>query len=672
MKTALGMLSILSLLASCGGGGGADSSALSASIDPNQITGVAATGAPVSQGDVVVKGRLGATVQTRTNNNGSYSIGISSLESPYLVRIIAPSGQTLISVADAAALALGKKINVTPLSHIIVANVFQNGNIETLFNNFETESAEYTPEKLEDEKEKLTDKFIAAGLIGSGGVVDSNVDLLNGVIQAGTSNGIDGLLDVIEVNTDATAEIEVTLKGGDTPFITDKLDGTDDVAATPLGVDALASASTSLTILEKARTGIELLGNTLSQMSYCNGDPVDNGTACDIDNLYTLALANFHSDYYNGGKNEEVDAWDWICADNTNYNYIGTRDDCLTSEIDLPEDLKLTDVTLISYDDTSKIAVISFNVYISGTLRETDIMRMKLDSSTGTYKMVGNGSEYELDLESESTFSTNYNTSTNVKTDVYKTIIDLWTRDGTFTSGDEGATVKLLSDIFPGNEKQLYVVAAYADPDTSTVQYKLTANATPYTKWTWDDTSNTFVETNHSYNYCSGSDGMTTATELENCTAYFQWNNQDLELTAEEVGKMGRTEIMTLQITDSSDTHVFINKPLIINATNASTYVPSVNMSTEDFCALNYTSLDLSAPTGSLSHMSFSFAHHDADGSNWNFLDFSQDLDDYGQSTNYDFSSDIPAGKTLANSNMYLSSNGDYGSNFVRRINCQN
>lgn len=158
-------LSTLAVLTGClGGKGGLTSSSSSGSI----MSGVAATGAPISGGQVQIKGSNGATVEDTTESDGSYSADVSSLREPYLVRVIAPSGEKYISVASQSALAQGKKINVTPLTHTIVANVFATANADEIFSNFETKAQDFSEAKLEDEKHELLQKFVDAGLLGDG------------------------------------------------------------------------------------------------------------------------------------------------------------------------------------------------------------------------------------------------------------------------------------------------------------------------------------------------------------------------------------------------------------------------------------------------------------------------------------------------------------------------
>ncbi|MEO8034619.1 MAG: hypothetical protein ABI837_09305, partial [Acidobacteriota bacterium] len=75
-----------------------------------------------------------------------------------------------------------------------------------------------------------------SGLIGTGGVAPSSVDILNGDFVAGTSVGLDAILDSIDVNaTDKNVGVQLSLKGSGVPFITDKVNGNADAA--PIAID---------------------------------------------------------------------------------------------------------------------------------------------------------------------------------------------------------------------------------------------------------------------------------------------------------------------------------------------------------------------------------------------------------------------------------------------------
>ncbi|MCK5884528.1 MAG: hypothetical protein KAG61_12630, partial [Bacteriovoracaceae bacterium] len=554
-----------------------------------------------------------------------------------------------------------------PLTHIIVANVFKTGNIETLFNDFETKSSDYTPVKLKDEKNKLKQKFIDAGLIGGGGVVDSTVDLLNGSIAAGTSSGIDGLLDVIDVDTDATAEIKITLKGETTPFISDKVDGTEDAAVVPLDIAKLASAKETLTVLDTIRGSLERFSPIFARFSQCNSVKDDDGP-CDIDTIHAAFMANIHPGFMSSGLTGEEDMWSMFCEPIiSGDNDITSKTDCTSrGKVEFDGELKFSDVSIINYDSATKIAVVSFGVYFDGVYAGSEIDHFKFDDTDGLYKLFGNGNSHRVDFETQSQHSTEYNTTTKALADTYRTVINLWTHDDALSSVPEGATVKLVSDIFDGGEKQLYLVPVLRN---STIEYKLSASALPYQKDVWTSTGPTTTQV--AYSYCDGdTNGTITIAELNSCHAYYDWRRQHLSLTIEEISKMARIEKVTVNI-DGNDNTIYIKKPLIVNSTNASKYIPSMGLTVPEFCDFDLSSLDLSVKNGTLDYISLSVGYNS--GGTW----VSKRLEDYlnGTSSKFDFSDELagfPSGYTNANPDLYLSSEDEYGGEFIRQINCQN
>jgi len=105
------MVCAIPLLFSCGGGGGGGSST-------STVTGVAAVGAPID-GVVSLKDSTGTTKQTTTNaTTGEFSIDVTGLTPPFILRAQKSNGDFLYSVALSTGLA-----NINPLSNVIMGAV---------------------------------------------------------------------------------------------------------------------------------------------------------------------------------------------------------------------------------------------------------------------------------------------------------------------------------------------------------------------------------------------------------------------------------------------------------------------------------------------------------------------------------------------------------------------
>lgn len=90
------------------------------------LTGVAATGAPISGATVTATGANNQTATTTTNADGTYTISnLSALTFPIQITVTFPRGGellTLRSLAVAAATAGATRANITPLTDVIAAN----------------------------------------------------------------------------------------------------------------------------------------------------------------------------------------------------------------------------------------------------------------------------------------------------------------------------------------------------------------------------------------------------------------------------------------------------------------------------------------------------------------------------------------------------------------------
>lgn len=677
-------VSTLALLTGCMGGSISKSNSVSSS---SIMSGVAATGAPISNGKVEIKGSNGSIVEKITNSDGSYEANVSALSEPYLVRVIAPTGEKYISVASKSALAQGKKINVTPLTHTIVANVFSNANADDIFTNFESEAGNFSEQKLEEEKGELLQKFIDAGLVGSGKIVGDNVDLLNGDLQAGTSIGVDGLLDVIQVNTDAAAGIEIKLKGSSSALIVDKVNAPDPVV-TPISPAELATAGAQLDVLSLLRARMNSLAALHTSKVACNGTPidtVDNSNACDIDNLYSAFLPYFHPDYQEEGSNREAGLWGWFCRIG-DHDEAKSKEECLNGGSIYFENVYLKDITLISYNEVTKVALINFNFYLNGLLKGSEEMFLKLDSGDNLYKLLGNRKTFKYWIDTESLFDTTFEKSNEEANyqgvNSYSVNLNFHFEDkGAYSfDGDEVFTLTTESGhkIFPNNSASmnLYLVVGpqYNESGMCTPGLVFSTTPNPYKIFNQQTGSTTYgnyaTACANTSNPCNC---RPSANEYEQ--AYMDYDvAQKVTLSYEQVALMDKVEKVTLSGSGVSGDSFNIKKPLVINEFNADQYVPKMGISVQSFCReMNFTTpLNLSVKLGYLSHIHLDHGYSAADNSSWNHVSDSANYWDLNlKSTTFtpDFSG-VTGNEIIRHSHLYLSAHDEFERQFVRRISC--
>ncbi len=662
----LALCSSFSLLVACNGGGGGGG----LSINSNIISGVAATGAPIPSGKVEIRGKGSADpVETTTSSDGSYSANISSLEEPYLVRVVAPSGEKYISVATQSALAEGKKINITPISNLILANVLGKSNVDEVFEGFDTISDDFSEEKLELEKGELLDKFIQAGLLGDNGVAGSNIDLLNGTLVAGSSDGLDGLLDILDIEGDSDG-FEIKLKGQDVPFVVDKIDGTDDgdIDLTQVNV---TSALAQISVIEAIRIRMNALAASYSSFAGCAETPVDDGSHCDIDTIYSTIAPYFHSEFQQEGSSS---VWGWICEDDAS-----SKETCTEIEF---SPVQLKDITLVKFNDVTQEALISFNIYFNNKLKSSEEILLKKEGDV--FKVLGNKKSFRYWIQSSSEHLTESKLVNGQVQLVNKYQVNLNfgldDRSDYSFNGTEVFTLTALSGnpIFPGVSSNsatmsLYVVKyphrEFVDGQISCDEkFALSVTDKPYQSW--DNGTTTALSYSEA---CPG-----TPTNVCDCPGInFDFESTRLVLSEEQVSNMSKFERISMTKLGVTDEFV-IKKPLVINQFNAAQYIPQIGVSAQAFCQNTSNpglQFNLTSPIGDLSFASIYYGLHNGSYGSWtpasDELDFhSDESEDVNQTTfSPNFESDL-SGLVIDHRSFYVQADDDLERTFVRRINC--
>lgn len=541
----------------------------------NQLSGVAATGAPVVNGKVEIKGANGTVVETTTTSSGSYGASVSNLTSPFLIRVTTPTGEKLISVASSADVAANKKVNVTPITHTIVANVFQQKSADTLFENFTTKATEFTATKLDDAKDDFKQNLIAAGVIGASGVLtDSNIDLMNGSFTAGSGAGVDKLLDALDIDIDKGAtNIEIKLKDGTAIYSDDVATNTEVVSDQSAGITAV---KTQLTALDEIKTFFTNASTTFNSFTTsCGGAAVDDGSACDRDTLHATMAALLHTNYKWSGADKTTDAWSMFCNQNADGSVDATSN--ITCNYVRADKVSFSDITILKFDATAEVAVVQTNFYWNGVYAETEIEFVKKEN--GAWKFYGNQNSKEFWFEGTALHKTTYPNS-GAATDKYAAEIQLYIGG---TPAILGTGIKLKAVNKDGSGNDALNTALGGDATGLSLGSEALANF------------GLFIPAKRYINYQTNAEvAATCATCTDN------YNANKLELSDAALAAMDGLQAFELTYTDGSlkTEHITIRRPMKITATSAVGLVPQ--FTTPNLCTAMPASntYNFSIPTG--------------------------------------------------------------------------
>ncbi len=183
-----------------GGGGGGNSGAPSTPIAVKVITlkGTAATGAPITSATVTLIDSAGQSKTVATDSNGNYSLDVTSLKPPLLLKLTGQNADgtpvLLYSAIDAFDDLLSPTANITPLTN--AALVLATGQNATEFYG-SPDPTKLTAENLKAANTKLKDEL--GGVLANSGT-DSTVDFTKSSFVANKS-GVDLLMESFDIKT---------------------------------------------------------------------------------------------------------------------------------------------------------------------------------------------------------------------------------------------------------------------------------------------------------------------------------------------------------------------------------------------------------------------------------------------------------------------------------------
>lgn len=354
-------------IAACGGGGGGGSSGSGSetpatAVAPTTISGTAAAGAPIV-GSVTLKDSSvpPKLVTQAIAADGSYSVEAKDMKAPFMLRadgIVGGRNYSLFSAATSAD--VGGRINITPLTDLIVANiagqiaetVYDSGNFSGLTGSA-LASAETTL------KARLQPVLAAVG-------VGASVDLLRATFNA-DKTGLDAVLDAIRVTQDPVT-LKATIKN-----IIDNQEIEDDLAS-PADNTVLAQTNVAAGVSD-----LQQITAVLEKFAtfWATSLPSESNA-----NLRALFSSDFNFD------GENLDAFLSDIA----------QDPLLVG-------MKLENVALKDGSLTPSAASVDF--ILKWGEGHTDLLTMVMKKDAGAWKMSGNGRIADVEVSAHARYHVN-------------------------------------------------------------------------------------------------------------------------------------------------------------------------------------------------------------------------------------------------------------------------
>lgn len=372
----------LLLLQGCGGGSDDGDTPTSSTL-----SGTVAAGAPLVA-TVVVKDANGEIRSVTTDLAGSYSIDVTGLTPPLVLRAEGCTPAQCYTVHSAIAdTAIGDNIvNLTPLTDLIIS-----GTASTLARSY-FESGDFSnlsAETLAIEEANLQARLQAVlDVLGVG----AGVDLLYELFSA-DHTGLDAALDILLVTVDTATNVATITNLLTNESITDDLTTTTDNTDPGLTItDGISSNLTALEAITAALDGFD---------AYLALHPDDWLTHPD------LALYLYEDRWLDYGENYTQ----------------------FISETVFPLGLRLASWALLSLDESLGEAKIAYRVVQATGAIYQDTWWVFFDPTSNTWKMAGNQHKADISVEAKAELFRLYDPNTGVTTDSIRSGIDIYIYD---------------------------------------------------------------------------------------------------------------------------------------------------------------------------------------------------------------------------------------------------
>lgn len=172
----------------------------SSDVATKTITGTAASGLPIV-GIVSVMGANGATASATIDTNGDYTLDVTALTAPYILRAEGTVGDESLELFSTGVAA--GHINITPITNLIASKVIDLG---TAFDSWSTASASVDTAAIEAAETKVQTQL--APILEAYGIAD-DIDLMSVDFDTDQS-GLDAVLDVVKIEIDDSNNVTIT------------------------------------------------------------------------------------------------------------------------------------------------------------------------------------------------------------------------------------------------------------------------------------------------------------------------------------------------------------------------------------------------------------------------------------------------------------------------------
>lgn len=378
MRTGL-LLAAALLVSACGGGGGGGATAPAA--PPTTLSGKAAAGAPII-GSVTIKDSS-SPAQTKTvpiAADGNYSVDVTGLKAPYMVRADGYVGGNDYHLYSAGTSAdVGGTINITPLTDLIVANIA--GSVaKTYFDNgsFSTLTATQLTAQSDALKAKLLPILTAVGVSGS-------IDLLRASFST-DHTGLDAALDVIRVNT----------------------------------TDAVTGAATITNFI--TAESVSSKGTTVMPLA----DPTKMRTAATDIQAITAGFKKF-SDIFATSLPSPTNAALLALFDSATFMHDGQNLNAFLSKLTTEQSLigvSFTNISILSMDPVAGTALVAFDVIQNGAVSKDGPRPFQIIKKSGVWYMQGDQRIAQVRIIPWAEYQPNSGNATKITTGLHINIED--------------------------------------------------------------------------------------------------------------------------------------------------------------------------------------------------------------------------------------------------------
>lgn len=361
-KATIMLSGIVLLVSACGGGGGSGiPDSPTTPQTSSKLSGTAAAGAPII-GLVTVKDSSTPVAQTKTVQiaaDGKYSVDVTGLKAPYMVRADGYVGGNEYHLYSAATVAdVNGTINITPLTDLIIANIagtiaqsyFDSGNFSNL-----------TATQLTTQSNRLAAQL--QPILTAVGV-NSSIDLLRASFNT-DHTGLDAALDVIRVSTDTATNIATISNICTTENIKSNL-------STGVYTSTLTSATT--TAVASTSTDIQAINEVFKKFSALFATSLPSAT-----NPNLLALFDSPT-FLQQGQNLAA----FLSDITTQKTIIG---------------VSFTNISIMSIDTATNRALVRFNVMQSGSI-QIDAPSWYMIKKNGIWYLQGDQHIAEVGIDS--------------------------------------------------------------------------------------------------------------------------------------------------------------------------------------------------------------------------------------------------------------------------------